>query len=105
VPEIESRLRELIEQSLRPIDTDAIVATRRRARRVPLCRHADRRRREQFLEHRSAPVLVSFPGVGALTGARLLAEIGDDEHRFAASRALKAYAGAAPITRASGHSH
>jgi transposase len=60
---------------------------------------------EQFQEHPNAPILVSFPGVGALTGARLLAEIGDDTRRFADSRALKAYAGAAPITRASGRSH
>lgn len=35
-------------------------------------------------------------------GARLLAEIGDDRNRFSDARALKAYAGSAPITRASG---
>jgi transposase len=39
-----------------------------------------------------------------LTGARVLAEIGDDRDRFADARALKAYAGAAPITRASSKS-
>jgi transposase len=55
-----------------------------------------------FAAHGQASVIVSFPGVGALTGARLLAEIGDDPKRFANARALKAYAGAAPITRASG---
>jgi serpin B len=33
VPEIDSALRDLIERSLRPIDLDVIVATRRRARR------------------------------------------------------------------------
>ena len=38
------------------------------------------------------------------TGARMLAEIGDDRTRFADARALKAYAGSAPITRASGRS-
>ena len=32
------------------------------------------------------------------------AEIGDDRSRFADARALKAYAGAAPVTRASGKS-
>jgi hypothetical protein len=37
-------------------------------------------------------------------GARILAEIGDDRSRFAAASALKAYAGAAPITQASGKS-
>jgi hypothetical protein len=35
-------------------------------------------------------------------GARLLAEIGDDRNRFSDARALKAYAGSAPITRACG---
>lgn len=55
-----------------------------------------------FAEHERAAIIASFPGVGALTGARLLAEIGDDPERFEDARALKAYAGAAPITRASG---
>jgi transposase len=31
-----------------------------------------------------------------------LAELGDDRSRFAAAKAVKAYAGAAPVTRASG---
>ncbi|MFF1815115.1 transposase [Streptomyces sp. NPDC058251] len=35
---------------------------------------------------------------------RILAELGDDRSRFADGRALKAYAGSAPITRASGKS-
>jgi len=34
----------------------------------------------------------------------VLAEIGDDRSRFADARSLKAYAGSAPITRASGRS-
>jgi transposase len=34
----------------------------------------------------------------------VFAEIGDDRSRFADARALKAYAGAAPVTRASGKS-
>jgi transposase len=42
--------------------------------------------------------------VATITGARILAEIGDDRNRFADARALKAYAGAAPVTRASGRS-
>lgn len=37
-----------------------------------------------------------------LRTARLLAEIGDDRTRFADASGLKAYAGSAPITRASG---
>jgi transposase len=58
-----------------------------------------------FGSHDRSTVIASFPGVGALTGARLLAEIGDDPDRFVDARALKAYAGAAPITRASGKVH
>jgi transposase len=47
-------------------------------------------------------IFTSFPGLGELPAARLLAEIGDDSTRFADARGLKAYAGAAPVTRASG---
>ena len=55
-----------------------------------------------FEQHPDAKIITSFPGLGNLTGARVLAEIGDDRARFADARGLKAYAGAAPITRASG---
>jgi transposase len=55
-----------------------------------------------FAAHPDAKIITSFPGVGLLTGARLLAELGDDRARFADAKALKAYAGTAPITRASG---
>ncbi|WP_435113954.1 IS110 family transposase [Nocardiopsis synnemataformans] len=57
---------------------------------------------ESFRAHPDAETLLSFPGLGVLTGARVLAEIGDDRSRFADARSLKAYAGSAPITRASG---
>ncbi|MDT9688958.1 IS110 family transposase [Streptomyces sp. P9(2023)] len=57
---------------------------------------------QTFRAHPDAPIMLSFPGVGAQVGARLLAEIGDDRTRFATAGGLKAYAGAAPITRASG---
>lgn len=60
---------------------------------------------QQFNKHPDAELLTSHPGLGALTGARVLAELGDDRSRFADARAVKAYAGAAPITRASGKSH
>ena len=59
---------------------------------------------ESFSQHPDAGTITSFPGIGALTGARVLAEIGDDRSRFQDARGLKAYAGAAPITRASGKS-
>jgi transposase len=57
---------------------------------------------ESFSQHPDAKVITSFPGLGPLTGARVLGEIGDDRSRFQDAKGLKAYAGAAPITRASG---
>jgi transposase len=57
---------------------------------------------ESFNLHPDAGIITSFPGLGVLTGARVLAEIGDDRSRFQDAKGLKAYAGAAPITRASG---
>lgn len=55
-----------------------------------------------FDAHPDADIYRSFPGVGDLTGPRLLAEIGDDRDRFVDARALKAYAGSSPVTLASG---
>lgn len=57
---------------------------------------------EHFRRHPDAEILLSFPGLGVQLAARVLAEIGDDRSRFADARGLKAYAGSAPITRASG---
>lgn len=48
---------------------------------------------ELFQQHPDYAVITSFPGLADSTGARLLAEIGDDRSRFADARALKAYAG------------
>jgi transposase len=59
---------------------------------------------EAFPAHPDAQIITSFPRVDPLTGARLLAEIGDDRDRLADPKALKSYAGTAPITRASGRS-
>jgi transposase len=55
-----------------------------------------------FERHPDAKIITSFPGLGMLAGARVLGEIGDDRSRFADARGLKAFAGSAPITRASG---
>ena len=55
-----------------------------------------------FQQHPDSAIFTSFPGLGELPAARVLAEIGDDRTRFADVRGLKAYAGAAPVTRASG---
>jgi hypothetical protein len=57
-----------------------------------------------FQAHPDGRIISSVPGLGVALGARLLAEIGDDHTRFADGRALKAFAGAAPVTRASGRS-
>jgi transposase len=57
---------------------------------------------ESFNLHPDAGIITSFPGLGPITGARVLAEIGDDRSRFQDAKGLKAYAGAAPVTRASG---
>ncbi|TCJ31468.1 IS110 family transposase [Parafrankia sp. BMG5.11] len=60
--------------------------------------------REAFAAHPDHQVITSFPGLGDLLGARVLAEIGDDRTRFPEARNLKAYAGSSPVTRASGRS-
>lgn len=57
-----------------------------------------------FRQHPDHDIITSFPGLGETTGARVFAEIGDDRDRFADARALKAFAGSAPVTRASGRS-
>ncbi|WP_116211572.1 IS110 family transposase [Streptomyces olivoreticuli] len=57
-----------------------------------------------FLAHPHAEIYRSFPGCGPVIGARLLGEIGDDPDRFATAKGLRAYAGAAPLTWASGSS-
>ncbi|WP_438290863.1 IS110 family transposase [Streptomyces sp. HUAS TT7] len=57
-----------------------------------------------FDTHPDAEIITSLPGLGSLTGARVLAEIGDDRSRFTDAKGLKAFAGAAPVTRASGKS-
>lgn len=56
---------------------------------------------ETFTSHPQAPVLMSIPGIGARTGARILTEIGDID-RFPTAGHLAAYAGLAPVTRQSG---
>lgn len=62
------------------------------------------RSEQVFNEHPDAAIITSFPGLGDITGARVLAELGDDRTRFTTAKALKAYAGSAPVTRASGKS-
>ncbi len=55
-----------------------------------------------FGQHPAAEIIASQPGLGAVLGARVLAEFGDDPTRYASAKARKNYAGTSPITRASG---
>lgn len=55
-----------------------------------------------FGRHPDAEIYLSQPGLGTVLGARVLAEFGDDPHRYADAKGRKNYSGMAPITRASG---
>lgn len=55
-------------------------------------------------EHPDAAIFTSFPGIGPILTAVLLAEIGEDRSRYPASAVLLAEAGLAPVTRSSGRS-
>ena len=55
-----------------------------------------------FGRHPDAERYRSQPGLGDVLGARVLAEFGDDPHRYDDARSRKNYAGTSPITRASG---
>src|SRR5919205_1928091 len=46
---------------------------------------------------------LSQPGLGPVPGARVLAEFGDDRHRYAGPEARKNYAGTAPNHPGLGH--
>ncbi len=58
--------------------------------------------KDHFGHHPAAEVITSLPGLGPILGARLLGEFGDDPDRYADAKARKAYAGTAPVTKASG---
>jgi transposase len=57
-----------------------------------------------FRVHPDAEIILSQPGLGPILGARVLAEFGDDPHRYATAKARKNYAATSPITRQSGKS-
>ena len=58
--------------------------------------------REHFGRHPDAEIIISQPGMGMILGARVLAEFGDDPHRYRDGRGRRNYAATSPITRASG---
>jgi len=58
--------------------------------------------REHFGRHPDAEIILSQPGLGPILGARVLAEFGDDPHRYRDGKSRRNYAATSPITRASG---
>jgi transposase len=57
---------------------------------------------ENFGRHPDAEIYRSQPGIGAVLGARVLGEFGDDPARYADGKCRRNYAGTSPLTRASG---
>ena len=57
---------------------------------------------QSFEVHPDAEIYRSLPGLGVILSARVLSEFGDDPNRFDHPKSRKAYAGTAPITKASG---
>jgi transposase len=57
---------------------------------------------QDFGRHPDAEIYRSQPGMGAVLGARVLAESGDDPRRYADGKARRNYAATSPLTRASG---
>ncbi len=62
----------------------------------------NRRIGELLVQHPDSAIFLSFPAVGRVLAAELLAEIGEDRDRFPTPQVLLAEAGAAPVTLASG---
>jgi len=63
-----------------------------------------KRIRERLAEHPDAAIFLSFPGMGEVTAAIMLAEMGEDRGRFPTADVLLAETGTAPVTRSSGRS-
>ncbi len=63
-----------------------------------------KRIRERLVEHADAAIFLSFPGMGEVTAAIMLAEMGEDRARFPNPGVLLAESGTAPVTRSSGRS-
>src|SRR5690606_12090019 len=58
---------------------------------------------DHFSQHPDAAILRSLPGLGVVTGARVLGEFGDDHTRYDSAKARRNYAGTSPLTVASGN--
>lgn len=61
----------------------------------------------QLAAHPDAEIVQHMPGLGVISGGRILGEFGDDPTRFADTNGRRYYAGTAPVTRvgqgATGH--
>ncbi|GHP00653.1 hypothetical protein KSF_107000 [Reticulibacter mediterranei] len=55
------------------------------------------------MSHEDNEVFSSLPGAGKRLAPRLLAEIGDDPHRYASAASLQALGGTSPVLFASGN--
>ena len=67
-------------------------------------REITKRIRDRLVEHQDAAIFLSFPGMGHVTAAIMLAEMGEDRARFPTADVLLAETGTAPVTRSSGRS-
>lgn len=79
-------------------------AAERAQRRLRLRRPAHRRGQRGVRQAPRLPIITSLPGLADISRAIVLTEISDDRARFTDDRARQAFAGSAPVTRASGKS-
>ena len=68
-------------------------------------RACDKRIDQLLAVHPDAVIFRSFPGIGPITAAVLISEMGDDRARYPQPAVLLAETGLAPVTRASGRMH
>ena len=66
------------------------------------CKILEAKVSELFRRHPDAGLYLSQPGIGDITGARILGEFGDAPGRYATAKARKNYAGTSPLTIQSG---
>lgn len=65
----------------------------------------DKRIGQLLDSHPDAPIFLSFPGIGPIVAATLIAEMGDDRSHYPNARVLLTETGLSPVTRASGRMH
>ena len=107
--------RRLADEITQALSEQTVVVTGTNATSIVLPKLAEqlaalRRQRDEIAveverpveAHPLHPVLISMPGVGIRTAARLLTEVSGKD--FASAGHLAAYAGLAPVTRRSGSS-